>query len=118
MGNVVLGGITTHVLDTNRGRPAAGVGVRLDHWEDPVWQTLGHSQTDVEGRCRDLLPPRIHLPAGRYRLVFDTGAYYAGFSMTAFFPEVTIDLSIRDTNQDYHVPLLLSQYGYTTYRGS
>lgn len=118
MGEVAQGGITTHVLDTARGRPAAGVGVRLDHWQAPAWATLGHGRTDADGRCRDLLAPPARLARGRYRLVFDTGAYFAGLALTAFFPEVTVDFTIEDVSLKTHVPLLLAPHGYTTYRGS
>ena len=120
MGNVaevVPTGITTHVLDSSRGRPAAGVFVRLEQWDADGWQLLGQSQTDPQGRCRDLLPPRILLRPGIYRLVFDTAAFF-GAGAPAFFPEVAISFNVADSHQHYHVPLLLSPFGYTTYRGS
>lgn len=118
MGEVTRSGITTHVLDTSRGRPAAGIGVRLERWQAPAWTALGHSRTDVDGRCRDLLPPSAQLEAGRYRLVFDTAAYFAGLALTAFFLEVAVDFAVDDLAASYHVPLLLAPHGYTTYRGS
>jgi len=118
MGEVTQGGITTHVLDTARGRPAAGVGVRLEQWRAPAWTAVGRGRTDTDGRCRDLLAPPARLESGRYRLVFDTGAYFAEQALSAFFPEVIVDFTIEDAGRKYHVPLLLAAHGYTTYRGS
>ncbi|HEV2720731.1 MAG TPA: hydroxyisourate hydrolase [Thermoanaerobaculia bacterium] len=100
--------ITTHVLDTARGRPAAGVPVRLDVRDGEQWREVGRGTTDDDGRLRTL--PSIE--AGTYRLVFDTGA------RSEFFPEVAIVFVVNDASQHYHVPLLLSPFGYSTYRGS
>ena len=118
MGQVTQGGITTHVLDTSRGGPAAGVGVRLEHRQGQSWIALGQSRTDADGRCRDLLRPPDRLEGGRYRLVFDTGAYFSSLALAAFFPEVTVDFAVADPGSSHHVPLLLAPHGYTTYRGS
>ena len=109
-----MSAITTHVLDTSRGRPAAGVPVRLEH----AGGILGSGFTDADGRVRDLLPPDAPLAAGVYRLVFDTGAYFRELAVEAFYPHVSIDFQVRDGGQHYHVPLLLSPFGYQTYRGS
>jgi 5-hydroxyisourate hydrolase len=98
--------ITTHVLDTARGRPAAGVRVLLLRDEQMVFDGV----TDSDGRAR--LAERA--AAGTYRLTFDTGAYNPG----GFFPEATIVFRIENEEQHYHVPLLLSPFGYSTYRGS
>lgn len=117
LGDIVATGITTHVLDTGRGTPAVGVLLRLEQW-DSGWQVLGQSQTDAQGRCRDLLPPRVLLRAGIYRLVFDTGGYFDGCGVASFFPEVAISFHVREPHQHYHVPLLLSPFGYSTYRGT
>ena len=106
--------ITTHVLDTAKGRPAAGVPValyRLD--ERGAWEELGIGTTDADGRCRTLMP-EVPLPAGTYRLVFDTGAYHGP---AAFYPEVAV-VFVGERGGHYHVPLLLSPFGYSTYRGS
>jgi 5-hydroxyisourate hydrolase len=100
--------ITTHVLDTAAGRPAAGIGVALEFRT----RTLARGTTDADGRVRDLLPDGHLLEAGVYSLRFDTRA------VSPFFPEVTIQFQIDDARQHYHVPLLLSPYGYSTYRGS
>jgi 5-hydroxyisourate hydrolase len=109
-----MSAITTHVLDTSRGRPAAGVPVRLEH----AGTLLGSGSTDADGRLRDLLPADAPLTAGVYRLVFDTGAYFGAAGTEAFYPAVSIDFQVRDGAQHYHVPLLLSPFGYSTYRGS
>ena len=105
-----MSGITTHVLDTARGRPAAGVPVRLERREGAGWRGIARGTTDDDGRLRTL--PSIE--PGRYRLIFDTGAY----NPDGFFPEVAIVFEVNDAAQHYHVPLLLSPFGYSTYRGS
>jgi 5-hydroxyisourate hydrolase len=113
--------ITTHVLDTARGRPAAGVAVRLELVPgdgQPLGQPpLGQSVTDADGRVRDLGP--AVLPAGIYRLVFGTGAYFAGQGGDpAFFPEIAVTFRVDGQSRHHHVPLLLSPFAYSTYRGS
>ena len=108
-------GITTHVLDTATGRPAAGVPVRLEaQGEAGAWQLVGAGRTDDDGRLKTLLPPGAAAPPGVYRLSFDTAAYLGA---EAFFPEVQIVFAVRD-DRHHHVPLLLSPFGYSTYRGS
>jgi 5-hydroxyisourate hydrolase len=102
-------GITTHVLDTSTGRPAAGVAVRLLRDDEE----LSSGATGVDGRWAAL--PAAATTAGSYRLVFITGSYFTGPS---FYPQVAVDFLVTDTDEHYHVPLLLSPYGYTTYRGS
>ena len=108
--------ITTHVLDTSRGRPAAGVPVVLERAVDSGWQSVGRGTTDADGRVRDLLasPPEV----GRYRLSFDTGAYFNAIGETGFYPEVSVTFVVGRGEEHYHVPLLLSPFGYSTYRGS
>jgi 5-hydroxyisourate hydrolase len=105
--------ITTHVLDTARGRPADGVPVRLEHGG----RVLGAGATDADGRLRDLLPPGTRLEAGEYRLVFETGAYLRAEGAAGFYPRVAVDFVVAE-GEHYHVPLLLSPFGYSTYRGS
>lgn len=105
--------ITTHVLDTSRGRPVAGMAVVLEIKGGEDWISLGRGFTDADGRLIDLLRSDHALAAGTYRLSFSTGAALSGF-----FPEVTIAFAVDDPAQHYHVPLLLSPFGYTTYRGS
>lgn len=107
-----MSGITTHILDTANGRPAAGVPVTLEREREGGWQVVGHGTTDADGRVRTLLttPPE----AGTYRISFDTASYFP----TGFFPSVLITFNVAAGQEHYHVPLLLSPYGYSTYRGS
>lgn len=108
--------ITTHVLDTALGRPAAGVAVGLYANIDGGWHLLATATTDTDGRVKNLGP--AELPAGTYRLSFDTGSYYGGLGTETFFPEVDLVFTVAGTGEHYHVPLLLSPFGYSTYRGS
>jgi len=111
--------ITTHVLDTSRGRPASGVPVRLElETADGSWKHIGKGTTDADGRVQDLLPSAFALHGGVYRLIFDTETYFATQNIEGFYREVSIVFIIRDPAQHYHVPLLLSPFGYSTYRGS
>jgi 5-hydroxyisourate hydrolase len=104
--------ITTHVLDLASGSPAAGVPVVLEAADGDGWRALADRRTDDDGRVGDLGAA----PApGRFRLRFDTAAY---LGPDAFFPEVTVEFSVHDERQPLHVPLLLSPFGYSTYRGS
>jgi 5-hydroxyisourate hydrolase len=113
-----MSGITTHVLDTARGEPARGVTVTLLRVNDGgMAVAVTTRQTDDDGRVRNLLAAEDVSP-GRYRLVFDTGAYHRVHAATSFFPHVMIDFDVTDPRAPYHVPLLLSPGGYTTYRGS
>ena len=110
-----MSAVTTHVLDTARGQPAAGVPVSLERL-DVALTTLADGVTDTDGRIGELGPDR--LVPGAYRITFDTDAYFADAGQTGFFPEVSIAFTITDADEHYHVPLLLSPYGYSTYRGS
>jgi 5-hydroxyisourate hydrolase len=113
--------ISTHVLDTSRGQPAAGVSVILERLAvegSASTREMTRGKTDSDGRVRELLPDGASLGVGRYRLTFDTGSYFAAAGMEPFYPAVVIVFVVRDTTQHYHIPLLLSQYGYSTYRGS
>lgn len=113
-----MSGITTHVLDTSRGRPASGVPVLLEIRADDGWREIARAETDADGRARQLLPPGSPLAAGTWRLTFGVGSYFAAQGVESFYPEATIVFTIGDPGQHYHVPLLLSPYGYSTYRGS
>jgi 5-hydroxyisourate hydrolase len=110
--------ITTHVLDTTRGGPAAGVTVILECRQASEWSPIGRGTTDENGRVMTLTD-EIVLTPGTYRLTFDTGTYHReqGIGMP-FFPEAKVTFQVRDTEEHYHVPLLLSPFGYTTYRGT
>lgn len=112
-----MSGITTHVLDTSRGRPAAGVKVMLERQSADQWTLVGSGATDGDGRLRDLTADSA-LAAGRYRLTFDTGSYFAAAGVESFFPQAVIVFNVLDPTQHFHVPLLLSPFGYSTYRGS
>lgn len=105
--------VTTHVLDSALGRPAHGVGVRLESVDGVE---IGAGRTDADGRIGGLGPDA--LAAGTYRLVFDTGGYFGAIGQAAFYPEVIIAFTIDDPAEHYHVPLLLAPYAYSTYRGS
>jgi 5-hydroxyisourate hydrolase len=113
-----MSAITTHILDTSRGHPAAGVLVVLELREGEGYRELGRGETDTDGRLRTLLPAAEPLRPGIYRLTFHTGPYFAGRDIEGFYPEVTVAFTVRDIGQHYHVPLLLNPYGYSTYRGS
>jgi 5-hydroxyisourate hydrolase len=111
--------ISTHVLDTSLGRPAAGVPVSLERVDSAgVATQLGIGTTDSDGRLRTLLPADRSLEPGDYRLRFDTAAYLARAGHTVFYPTVSVDFRITESGSHYHVPLLLSPFGYSTYRGS
>lgn len=106
--------ITTHVLDTSLGRPAAGIAVVL---EDQAGAELAQGTTNADGRVADLGPER--LSPGTYRLRFATGPYLqAGTTACAFYPEVILTFCVCSPEEHYHIPLLLSPFGYSTYRGS
>ena len=110
--------ITTHVLDTSLGRAAAGVPVVLEvRAGEEKWKELGRAVTDADGRISNLLSPG-RLADGVYRLTFDTGAYFRLRQIETFYPSVTVVFRVSDETGHYHVPLSLSPYGYSTYRGS
>jgi 5-hydroxyisourate hydrolase len=108
--------ITTHVLDTAQGLPAAGVLVRLEHAAGPAGAVLGAGTTDDDGRLTALGPDRV--APGTYRLVLDTAGYFARTGQPCFFPEVSLSFVVADPDQHHHVPVLLSPFAYSTYRGS
>ena len=113
-----MSAITTHVLDTMRGLPAMGIPVLLERAGDAGMETIAGGITDADGRIRDLLDEGAALEPGTYRLSFDTGAYFTATAVEGFYPEVSVVFSVREGETHYHVPLLLSPYGYSTYRGS
>ncbi len=113
-----MSAITTHVLDTSRGRPAERVGVVLERRQpNGTWAELGRGLTNADGRLATLLPQGA-LKAGTYRLRFATGDYFAAMHVSSFYPEVEVTFVVEDAAAHYHVPLLLSPFGYSTYRGS
>jgi 5-hydroxyisourate hydrolase len=114
-----MSAITTHVLDTARGCPAAGVRVALEQLDRAEqWRVVGHGTTDGNGRLGTLLGESIAPAPGLYRLLFDTRAYFEEHRVRTFFPHVLITFEVSETDAHYHVPLLLSPFGYSTYRGS
>ena len=109
--------ITTHVLDLARGAPAAGIDVTLERADTAgSFSRIGRANTDANGRVRSF-GSSADITAGRYRLTFRVEEYFASGD-SAFFPEVQILIEVKDATRSYHVPLLLSPYGYTTYRGT
>ncbi|MDX6201843.1 MAG: 5-hydroxyisourate hydrolase [Frankiales bacterium] len=107
-------GLSTHVLDTAAGRPAAGVPVLVQRLAAVGWREVGRSVTDADGRAADLVPAAEYV-TGRYRLLFDTSTVHGP---DAWLPSVTVEFMVSDAAARLHVPLLLSPFGYTTYRGS
>ncbi|GAC1352442.1 MAG: hydroxyisourate hydrolase [Polyangiales bacterium] len=111
--------ISTHVLDTSRGTPAAGVSLLLEQRSGTIaWRVVGQGITDAQGRCAPLIAADAALESSIYRLTFQVESYFAACGTTAFYPEISIVFTVPDPTQHYHVPLLLSPFGYATYRGS
>jgi 5-hydroxyisourate hydrolase len=113
-----MSAITTHVLDTSSGRPASGVRVELERSSGEQWETIGTCETDADGRARALMATGAPLSLGVYRLTFHVGAYFTQRALPTFYPSVIIAFEVNHADEHYHVPLLVSPYGYTTYRGS
>ncbi len=110
--------ISTHILDLSRGRPANDVPVRLEKQDAAGdWRSHGAARTDADGRCNQLLA-QDDLPSGVYRLVFDTASYFAAAKIDSLYPVVEVTFRVRDGESHFHIPLLLSANGYTTYRGT
>ena len=114
-------GLSTHILDTALGKPAANVEITLFVWHENAgggqWQQIGSGRTDADGRCRTLLGDQP-LRALDYKLRFMTAAYFHGLTMESLYPDVEISFTVRNPEEHYHIPLLLAANGYTTYRGS
>ncbi len=110
--------ITTHILDTARGRPAAGVPITLSRLADEQWLALGEGETNDDGRIADLCPAGEALPEGTYRMRFSTADYFEGIGEPVFYPWADVVFTIDGSGDHYHIPLLLSPFGYSTYRGS
>jgi 5-hydroxyisourate hydrolase len=110
-------GITTHVLDTARGRPAAGMRVTLEARAADGWTEVGGGVTDADGRVPGLAAAGT-VRAGVHRVSFATGDWFAAQGIRGFYPQVTVECLIEDPEAHYHIPLLISPYGYSTYRGS
>jgi 5-hydroxyisourate hydrolase len=108
--------VTTHVLDTATGRPAAGLAVRLQRVDPGPPVEVAAGATGPDGRLTDWLPEGV--PPGRYRLVFATGAWFAASGRATLFPEIAVELELAGGDRGCHLPLLLAPFGYSTYRGS
>jgi 5-hydroxyisourate hydrolase len=109
--------LTTHILDTTRGKPAASVQIALYQQQGADWKEIVRGITNHDGRITDWLPKEEVLPAGWYKLKFETGEYYKQLTIASFYPFVEVVFTINDESH-YHVPLLLNPFGYSTYRGS
>jgi 5-hydroxyisourate hydrolase len=110
-------GLSTHILDTAIGRPAANVSLILSKLSGEVWEKIGRGATDADGRCKTLLGDSP-LDAATYKIKFATSEYFSAQSLTGLYPYVEIVFTVTDPEQHYHIPLLLTANGYTTYRGS
>lgn len=108
--------ITTHVLDTALGKPAAGIAISLDRRNGNEWTEIGSGITNTDGRLSDLLDSPLE--SAHYRLNFATETYFTAQGIVGFYPVVRIEFLVAQPGQHYHVPLLLSPFGYATYRGS
>ena|SRR5438132_7588272 len=114
-----MSAITTHILDLSLGLPGAGILVTLERKTHAAgWQAIGEGITDIDGRLNDLLSVKEAFLPGHYRLIYETGPYFLLRNVECFFPQITVSFVIRDAQQHFHVPLLLSPFGYSTYRGS
>ena len=114
-----MSAITIHVLDTSCGKPGVGIGVLLEQKSHSAgWESIAEGVTGADGRINDLLSTDAAFLPGHYRLTFETGPYFLLQNIECFFPQIAINFVVKDPAQHYHVPLLLSPFGYTTYRGS
>jgi 5-hydroxyisourate hydrolase len=110
--------LSVHVLNLVSGTPSPGIEVTLERHQGADWQPLAQGTTNEQGRISELFPAGSTLTAGQYRVVFKTGDYYKRLHQDTFFPEVPVIFDVKQTDQHYHIPLLLSPYGFSTYRGS
>ena len=113
-----MSGISTHILDTSLGRPAAGVRISLEQSGEEAWRELSMQETDADGRVKQMLPVEAVLEACNYRLTFHTQAYFDARGVQGLYPVVQVTFSVSDAAGHYHIPLLLTANGYSTYRGS
>ncbi len=112
-----MSGITSHILDTTRGKPAEGVAVELEiKLENTDWHSVGTGTTDADGRVPNLAPAEFK--TGEYRISFMVDDYFQSQKVESFYPMVRIEFHVKDSSEHYHVPLLLNPHGYSTYRGS
>ena len=110
--------LSTHILNTTLGKPAADVSITLDKQDGSEWTFIATHNTDDDGRVGAFLPAGVSLLEGNYRLTFQTGSYFKATQTEGFYPEVSIVFEVTKPNEHHHVPLLLNPFGYSTYRGS
>jgi 5-hydroxyisourate hydrolase len=111
--------VTTHVLDTAKGKPVKGIAVTLEIARgENQWSELAKGVTDADGRIAGFVPALAGLELNVYRLRFATGAYFNELGVPTFYPEITVVFQVHDSREHYHIPVLLSPFGYSTYRGS
>ena len=110
--------LSVHVLDLQTGQPSPGITVALERKKGTAWEPLGTAVTDAQGRVREFFPADASWAAGDYRVVFRTGEFYARQQQPTFFPEIPVIFRVVDEKAHYHVPLLLSPFGFSTYRGN
>lgn len=110
--------LSVHILNQQTGTPSSGVNVVLEKKVENNWQVLNSAETNKDGRISKLWPDNIKEEVGIYRVTFKTGDYFKKQKLESFFPEIPVEFKINNINEHYHIPLLLSQYGYSTYRGS
>ena len=113
-----MSAITTHILDISTGQPAASVPIKLEFLKDGAWEKVGSGQTDSDGRVKDLVETGFKFVSGQYRIDFTVSDYFEKQKVDSFYPYVKIVFEVKDPESHYHVPLLLSPFGYSTYRGS
>ncbi len=113
-----MSAITTHILDTTTGRPGSGISVVLERkTHTSGWQPMAEGISDIDGRINDLLSTKEAFLPGHYRFIFEIGPYFLLQGIDCFFPQITVSFVVKDSMQHYHVPVLLSPFGYSTYRG-
>lgn len=110
--------LSVHVLNLENGLPSPGVNVTLEKHVGQNWQSLAQGVTNEQGRIGELFPEKQAMEAGQYRVVFKTGEYFKKAGRDTFFPEIPVIFEVKNADQHYHIPLLLSPYGFSTYRGS
>ena len=113
-----MSSISTHILDTARGTPAIGVAITLTKKDSHQWQAIGSGKTNMDGRVPDLCENHPNLSPGTYKMHFDTKPYFTAMNNPVFYPYAEVVFTIDHNKQHYHIPLLLSPFGYSTYRGS
>lgn len=110
--------LSVHVLDLQSGQPTAGIRVTLEQRSGEQWQALAAGVTDTQGRIAALFPPGQTMAAGDYRIVFETGEHFRHQGKATFFPRIPVEFTTDGKTPHYHIPLLLSPFGYSTYRGN